>query len=94
MHRCTEQCTQGAERKRRRLLAEEEREVNTRAFSAYGRPLVMVTSFKYLGLVILMTENNYPEVVRNLDRAKTVWSRMSRILSREGATPRVSGLFF
>ena len=25
---------------------------------------------------------------------KTVWRRISRILSREGATPRVSGFFF
>ena len=27
-------------------------------------------------------------------QVKTMWRRMSHILSREGATPRVSGLFF
>ena len=32
-------------------------------------------------------------VVRNLARAKTVWRRMLYILSREGATPQVSGFF-
>ena len=37
-HRNTKQCTQGAERKRRKLAAEEEREFTTRDFSAYGRP--------------------------------------------------------
>ena len=33
-------------------------------------------------------------MVRNLARAKKVWSRMLRILSREGAEPHVSGFFF
>ena len=33
-------------------------------------------------------------MVRNLARPKTVWRRMSQILSREGVTPQVSGLFF
>ena len=54
----------------------------------------MVTSFKYLGRAISATDGNWPAVVRNLAQAKTVWRRMSRILSREGATPRVSALFF
>ena len=54
----------------------------------------MVTSFKYLGRVILATDDDWPAVVRNLARAKKVWSRMPRILSREGAKPWVSGLFF
>ena len=54
----------------------------------------MVTYFKYLGRVISETDDDWPVVVRKLARAKTVWSRMSRILSREGATPWVSGFFF
>ena len=39
-------------------------------------------------------EGHWPEMVSNLSQAKIVWSRMLRILSREGATPRVSGFFF
>ena len=54
----------------------------------------MVTSFKYLGRVILKTDNKFPAVMSNLAWSKKVWSRMSRILSREGATPQVSALFF
>ena len=65
-HRRTEQCTWGEERRRWRLAAEEEREVTARDFSAYGLPLEMVTSFKYLRRVISATENNWPVVVRNL----------------------------
>ena len=90
----TAHCTQGAERDRQQLAAEEEREVTDRDFSIYRRPLEMVTSFKYLGRVISVTDNDWPAVVNNLAQAKTVWSRMSRILSREGAMPRGSGLFF
>ena len=55
-HRFTEQCKQGAERKRRRLSAEEERDATARALSAYGRPLEMVTSFRYLRLVISLAD--------------------------------------
>ena len=59
------------------MAAEDEREVTTRAFSAYGRPLEMVTSLKYLGRVISATDDYWKEVVRNLAQAKTVWRRMS-----------------
>ena len=75
-------------------MAEEEREVTTRYFSAYGRPLEMVNSFKYLGQVISETDNECPAVVRNLSQARAVWSRISRILIREGERPQVSGFFF
>ena len=63
-------------------------------FSACGRPLEMVTSFKYIGQVILGMDNNLTVVVGKLTRVKNVWSRMLRILSREGAAPQVSGFFF
>ena len=57
-HKRTAQCTRGEEWKRHRLAAAEEREVTTRDFSAYGRPLEMVTSFKYLGRVISASDDN------------------------------------
>ena len=76
VHKCTAQCTQGAEWKRRQLAEEEEREVTARAFSAYGRPLDMVTSFKYLRQVISEADDNWSAVVKNLARARKVWSRM------------------
>ena len=54
----------------------------------------MVTSLKYLGRVILATDDDWPAVVRNLARSKTVWRRILRILSREVSTPQVYGFFF
>ena len=93
-HRSTAQCNRGAERKRRRLAAEEEGEVTARASSAYGCPMDMVNSFRYLGQVISATDNDWTAVVNNLSRARAVWGRMTRILSREGAALQVSGFFF
>ena len=54
----------------------------------------MVTSFKYLGWVILAADEDWPALVKNLAWTKTIWSRMLRILIREGAMPRLSGFFF
>ena len=51
---------------------EEERGFNARDFSAYGLPLEMVNSFKYIKRVILATDNDWPEVVRILDWANTL----------------------
>ena len=41
----------------------------------------------------MYSNNDWPAVIRNLARLKTVWRRMSWILSREGAMPRLSGFF-
>ena len=76
------------------MAANEERAVKYRAFSAYGRPLEMVTSFRYLGWVISAADDDWPAVVRNLSRARAMWKRMTRILSREGAELQVSVFFF
>ena len=83
-HRRTAQFTQGAEWRRRQLTAKEEKEVTVRYFSVYWCSLEMVISFKYLGLVILTTDDDWPAVVRKLARSKMAWSRMSLIISREG----------
>ena len=72
---------------------EEEREVTARAFGAYGSPLEMVTSFKYLGRVISEADGDGPAVVKKFYRSNNIWSRMPRILSKEGAAPLVSGFF-
>ena len=63
----------------------------SREFRAYGRTLEMVSSFKYLGRVILAADDNWPAATCNLTKVWAVWRRRMRILSREGARPRVSG---
>ena len=54
----------------------------------------MVTSFRLLGWVILAADEDWPVVARNLSWPRAVWKEMTRILSRDGAEPQVSGFFF
>ena len=81
VHRRTAQCRKVVERKSWRLAVEEERAVTSRVFRAYGLPLEMVTSFRYLGQLISAADDDWKEVVSNLSRAREVWKRMKRILS-------------
>ena len=50
-----------------------------------------VKAFKYLGRVITVGDDDWPEVTCNLQKARNIWGR---ILIREGAYPKVSGHFF
>ena len=54
----------------------------------------MVNSFRYLGWVILEADDNWTAIGKKLSRAREFWRRMTRIFSREGVAPRVSGFFF
>ena len=83
----------GAERKRRRLAEEELRESTERSFKAYGEPLKNVMAFIYLGRLMTAGDDDWPAVVGNLHRARNSWGRLSRILSKEGADPKVLGHF-
>ena len=93
-HSNTTQCENGAEKKRRRLSAEEVRASKEWAFRVYYHPLTSVFSFKYLGRIIMVLENDWPMVVDNLRRSCKKWVRLSRILGREGVKMRVSRTFF
>ena len=42
----------------------------------------------------MAADDDWPAVVRNLSRAREVWKRMTRILSREGIELQVSVFFF
>ena len=85
---------QGGERKCRRLVEEELRESLKRAFQAYGEQLETFTSFKYLGRVLIVGDGNWKTMAGNLRKARKIWTRITRILGREGVDPRIYGLFF
>ena len=50
------------------------------AFQAYGIPLETVTSFKYLGRVLIAADDNWQAVVGNLKKPQKTWARLTRIL--------------
>ena len=65
-----------------------------RAFEAYGDPIKNVSAFKYLGRVLKAGDDDWLAVVGNLGKARKIWGRLSRVLGREGADPKVSGNFY
>ena len=81
-------CQQGAERKWCCLAEGEARAGYETVFTAYWIPLSPVTYFKYIGLILTAAYNDWPAVVRNLQKAIRKWERLSRVLGREGADAR------
>ena len=93
-HPATAQCARGEERKRRRLAEAEMSKISGRAFEAYGEQIQNVSKFRYLGRVLTAGDGDWLEVVDNLGKARKSWGRISRIMIREGANPKVLGNFY
>ena len=56
--------------------------------------MVAVTSFKYLGLTISSSKDNWPEVEQNLWSAQGKWGRLVKLFGREGANSRMEGRLY
>lgn len=50
--------------------------------------------FRYLGRPLSATDNDWPALYSNLLKARQKWARISRLLAREGASPKVSAMFY
>ena len=92
LHLTTAKYAKGAEWNRRRMAEEDMRDITERAIQAYGRPLAMVNSFKYLRQVLTAADDYWP--VGKFWKERKSWARLARILEREGASSKVSGMFF
>ena len=90
----TEMCRSGADKKRRRLAEAEVRDSAEMAFEVYKKQIQSLPRFKYLGRILTEEDDDWPAVAGNLAKARNSWGRLQGILSREGATKRVSGNFF
>ena len=62
--------------------------------TAYEELLERVEVFKYLGRLIAFDDNDAQAMQSNLMKARKCWSRISRVLRAEHASPRVCGLFY
>ena len=63
-------------------------------FTIYGEELERVETFKYLGRLLSMDDNDGPAVRANLLKAQKSWARISRVLREESVPPRVAGMFY
>ena len=75
-------------------MAEDMRAITARTFQAYVISLNSVISLKYLGHIMTALYDDWAELVRNLHNSRKSLVRLSIILRREEANPRVSGMFF
>ena len=51
-------------------------------------------TFKYLGRMLEQSDEDWPEVRKNVDKACQVWSQLGKLLRREGAELQVSAMFY
>ena len=70
------------------------RESLEQAFQSYGETIKYILVFRYLGRVLPAVDNDWLAVVGNLGKSRKSWGWLFRILSWEGAYPKVSGNFY
>ena len=58
---------------------------------AYGINFAPVTSFKFLGRVLLEADTNWTEVDKNHQKEPQKWERLNRVLIREDVDAWTSG---
>ena len=73
------------------MTVEEMQEITERDFRSYGRSINLVPLFKYLGINITASENDWTVVGRNLRKTQKNWAWLKSILGWEGSITRVSG---
>ena len=93
-HPITAQFARGVKRKRRWLADAKTRESLEWALEAYGKPIKNVSTFRYPGRVLTAGDDDWLAVVGNPGKERKSWGRLYRILSQEGADPKISGKFY
>jgi hypothetical protein len=87
-------CRHGHVIKQKRAAEEDIRKAREVSFSVRGVPFESVSKFLYLGHQLLSIDDNWPDVVNNLAKAQRPWATIYRVLIRDGATPRISAMFY
>ena len=64
------------------------------SFNVNGEKIYKVSEFKYLGRILEETDDDERAANRQLTRARARWGRIARILTIDGASPRVMGYFY
>jgi hypothetical protein len=59
-----------------------------------GISLDSIKAFSYLGHKLSTLDDDWLDIIKNLVKAWQRWDRISRVLTREGATLRASAMFY
>ena len=90
-HYTSSSCIRDAERKQQRDTLNSIATANQREFTIYGEVLAQTATFKYLGRPMSRVDSDWPALHRNMQRARQKWARASKILARQGASPKTCG---
>jgi hypothetical protein len=93
-HYETALCRDGVARRVQHAAAEREHLSLSQMFTTYGKELERVEVFKYLGHLLAYDNNDAQAVRGNLKKVRAVWSRLSRTIRSENASPRACGIFY
>ena len=87
-------CKRFAAIKEKREQAKEQARASEFIFTISGNPIKSTREFKYLGRILNEKDSDQPAIMYNLQRAREKWSRIGRILSKKGASPKTMGTFY
>ena len=93
-HETTQLCQDLEERRSQRRAARESMDALGVEFTAYGDTLERVEVFKYLGRLIVFDDTDAQAIASNLMKARKSWSRISKVLRADNASPKVCGMFY
>jgi len=63
-------------------------------FTTQGDALESASTFRCLGRPLSVFDEDWPAAHHNLKKTRQRWARVSRVLTRDGADPRVCSMFY
>ena len=86
-HRGMLLCKKAAEQAQKRAQVEANKQAVKVVFKIGDKPIENVSSFKYLGRILAANDDDLPDMVSNVRRARQRWGQISRLLMRDSASP-------
>ncbi len=95
-HQQSEMCRQGAAKRKRLALTRAiiQSRDHAQVMTAGNTNLTQVDAFKYLGRWMTADDTDDRAVRENITKARARWGQLCRLLTRQGASRRVMGLFY
>jgi len=87
-------CKNNVRHTRKRERIQTAAQAQARVFTIDGDELKKAENFKYLGRQISSRDSDFPALFLNLSKARKRLTRISRLLTRDGASPVVGGKFY
>jgi hypothetical protein len=75
-------------------MRREQIQARTVRFKIGEEEIETVRDFKYLGRITSDDDDDLPAVRDNMKKARKRWARVSRVLTRDGATAKTKGKFY